>query len=196
MKTKRAYTMGVRAQAVEDTRTRIREALFELGTTQVFSQISLEDVAQRAGVSVQTVLRHFGSRAHLIESNIEYAIARVEKERTAPQGDVDAALTVLVDHYELRGDTVLLMLGQESTDEQVRRLTDSGRRMHRDWVRALFCDLADREDVVDLLVVATDVYAWKILRRDRGHSRATTERLMKALVAAVTDAATAPRKRD
>jgi AcrR family transcriptional regulator len=197
MKAKRTYTMGARAQAVQDTRTRIREALFELGLTQVFSNISLEDVAQEAGVSVQTVLRHFGSRATLIESNIDYAIDRVTHERIAPEGDVDAALMILIDHYELRGDTVMLTLGQEATDEQVRRLTDSGRRMHRDWVRSTFPSAAGHDDLVDLLVVATDVYTWKLLRRDRGHSRATTEKQMKALVAAVLrSAADNEEKRD
>ena len=187
MKTKRTYTMGARAQAVEDTRTRIREALFELGTARVFSEISLEDVAHEAGVSVQTVLRHFGSRSALIESNIDYAIGRVAHERLAPEGDIDAAVAVLIDHYELRGDTVMLMLAQEASDEQVHRLTENGRRMHRDWVRSTFAPVvADREDLLDLLVVATDVYTWKLMRRDRGHSRATTEQRMKALVRAVT----------
>jgi AcrR family transcriptional regulator len=187
MKNTRTYTMTARAQAVEDTRTRIREALFELGTTRVLSDISLEDVAHEAGVSVQTVLRHFGSRAGLIESNIQYAIDRVAHERVAPEGDVDTAMTVLLDHYELRGDTVLLMLAQEATDELVHRLTDNGRRMHRDWVRSIFGPVvAGREDLLDLLVVATDVYTWKLLRRDRGHSRSTTEQRMKALVRAVT----------
>jgi AcrR family transcriptional regulator len=188
MKTKRSYTMGARAQAVEDTRTGIREALFELGTARVFSDISLEDVAREAGVSVQTVLRHFGSRAALVESTIEYALAKVALERVAPEGDVDTALTVLLDHYELRGDTALLLLAQEATDEQVHRLTENGRRMHRDWVRSAFASVvADREDLLDLLVVATDVYTWKLLRRDRGHSRATTEQRIRALVRAVTD---------
>jgi AcrR family transcriptional regulator len=190
MKAKRTYTMGARAQAVEDTRTRIREALFDLGTTRVFSDISLEDVAHEAGVSVQTVLRHFGSRANLVESNIQYAIDRVAHERVAPEGDVDTALTVLIDHYELRGDTVLLMLAQEATDELVHRLTENGRRMHRDWVRSTFGPVvADREDLLDLLVVATDVYTWKLLRRDRGHSRAVTEQRMRTLVRAVTSEA-------
>jgi AcrR family transcriptional regulator len=186
MKTKRTYTMGARAQAVEDTRTRIREALFELGTARVFSEISLEDVAHEAGVSVQTVLRHFGSRSALIESNIDYAIGRVAHERLAPEGDIDVAVAVLIDHYELRGDTVMLMLAQEASDEQVHRLTENGRRMHRDWVRSTFAPVvADREDLLDLLVVATDVYTWKLMRRDRGYSRATTEQRMKALVRAV-----------
>jgi AcrR family transcriptional regulator len=188
MKTKRTYTMGARAQAVEDTRTRIREALFELGTRQVFSEISLDDVAHEAGVSVQTVLRHFGSRAGLIESNIEYAIDRVARERVAPEGDAETALTVLIDHYELRGDTVLLTLAQEGGDEQVHRLTENGRRMHRDWVRSTYATVVEgREDLLDLLVVATDVYTWKLLRRDRGYSRDITEQRMAALVRAVTD---------
>jgi len=189
MKTTRTYTMTARAQAVEDTRTRIREALFELGTTRVFPEISLEDVAHEAGVSVQTVLRHFDSRANLIESTIQYAIDRIAHERVAPEGDVDTALSVLIDHYELRGDTVMLMLAQESTDEQVHRLTENGRRMHRDWVRTTFATaVAGREELVDLLVVATDIYTWKLLRRDRGLSRATTEERMKTLVRALLPA--------
>jgi AcrR family transcriptional regulator len=186
MKTTRTYTMTARAQAVEDTKARIREALFELAMTRVFPDISLDDVAAEAGVSVQTVLRHYGSRSALIEATMEYAIDRVTAERVVPEGDVDTALAVLVDHYELRGDTVLLLLAQEAGDEQVHRLTENGRRMHREWVRTTFATVAaGHEDVVDLLVVATDVYTWKLLRRDRGHSRATTEERMKDLVHAV-----------
>src|SRR4029079_2648129 len=103
------------------------------------------------------------SRAALIESNIDYALGRVAHERVAPEGDVDAALAVLVEHYELGGDTVMLMLAQEANDEQVHRLTENGRRMHRDWVRSTFAPVVSgREDLLDLLVVATDVYTWKL----------------------------------
>ncbi len=38
---------------------------------------------------------------------------------------------------------------------------------------------------VDLLVVATDVYAWKLLRRDRGHSARATASAIAELVAAL-----------
>jgi hypothetical protein len=41
------------------------------------------------------------------------------------------------------------------------------------------------ELVVDLLVVALDVYTWKILRRDRGLERAEAQERMVALVEAV-----------
>jgi AcrR family transcriptional regulator len=186
MNTKRSYTMGARAQAVEETRRRIQEALFDLCRSRMFPEISLEDVAREAGVSVQTVLRQFGSRAGLIEANIAYSIDRVTEERAAPVGDVDSALRVLLDHYELRGDTAMLMLAQESSDPQVGMITERGRRMHRTWVENVFAPFAAPNDGLnDLLVVATDVYTWKLLRRDRGLSRAQTEQRMKALVGAV-----------
>lgn len=186
MKTKRAYTMGARAQAVEETRARIQESLFRLGCQRLFVEISLEDVAREAGVSVQTVLRQFGSRAALIEANVEYAISRVAEERETPVGDLEAALRIICDHYELRGDIAMLMLAQEHADPQLSRLTENGRRMHRRWVEEVFAPYADaRDPLIDLLVVATDVYTWKLLRRDRGLSRPQTESRMKHLVNAL-----------
>jgi AcrR family transcriptional regulator len=186
MKTKRSYTMGARAEAVEETRQRILEALFTLTRARMFPDISLDDIARDAGVSVQTVLRQFGSRAALIEATIEYAITRVADERATPVGDIDAALAVILDHYELRGDTAMLMLAQEKSDPQVGAITEQGRQMHRRWVEQVFAPYAGAHDpVIDLLVVATDVYTWKLLRRDRGLSRSQTAQRMKQLVTAV-----------
>jgi AcrR family transcriptional regulator len=188
MKTKRSYTMGARAQAVEETRRRILDALFELASERTFPDISLDDVAREAGVSVQTVLRQFGSRAALFEANIEDALRRVTEERATPVGDVDAAVRVIVDHYERRGRTALLMLAQEKSDPQVGRITERGRQMHRRWVEGVFAPFAAADSsTVDLLVVATDVYTWKLLRHDRGLSRSQTEQRMKTLVRAVLD---------
>lgn len=188
MKTNRSYTMTARAESVQATRQRIIEALFELARDRMFPDISLDDVANRAGVSVQTVLRQFGSRAALIDANMEYAIARVRQERAAPAGDVDAAMKALLDHYEDRGNTALVMLAQESSDPQVGRITELGRQMHRDWVKAVFAPLKPDVATLDLLVVATDVYTWKLLRHDRRLSRTVTEQRMKSLVLAVVAA--------
>ena len=58
--------------------------------------------------------------------------------------------------------------------------------LHRAWVAEVFGPMvSDDEALLDLLVVATDVYTWKLLRRDRGLSRVRTEARMKALVTAV-----------
>ncbi len=192
MKTSRSYTMGARAEAVAETRRRILTATFELANDRLIAAISLDDVAHRAGVSVQTVIRQFGSRSALVEATTAYALEHVTAEREAPVGDVDAALRVLLDHYELRGDASILLLAQERTDEQAAAITRHGRRLHRRWVRSVFAPyLGDGTATTDLLVVATDVYTWKLLRRDRGLSRARTERQMRTLVTAVLATSTA-----
>src|SRR5690606_12354467 len=152
----------------------------------------LADVAERAGVSVQTVLRQFGSRAQLIRSTAEQVRSAVVEERRAPAGDVAAALTVLVDHYEQRGDWALLLLGQEESDVEVRAILADGKQAHREWVAEVFEPFVHGDPaLVDLLVVVTDVYAWKLLRRDRGLSRDETQeriaRMVRALLAAAEE---------
>src|SRR3954463_5417208 len=146
MKTTRSYTMVARAEAVAETRRRIIEALFELGRERMLPDISLDDVAAAAGVSVQTILRHFKSRAGLAEATMDHAIATVAEERHTPVGDVDAAVAVIVEHYEDRGRTALLMLAQESSDSQVAALTRRGRAMHRAWVTDVFAPFAGPHD--------------------------------------------------
>jgi AcrR family transcriptional regulator len=190
MKATRSYTMTARAEAAERTRVRILDAAIDLATTRLLADVSLDDIAAGAGVSVQTVLRRFGSRAGLIEAATLHGSQQVGEERVAPVGDVTAAIDVVVDHYELRGDGVVLLLAQETTDPQVRRITDNGRRLHRDWVETVFAPYlpdshAARTELVDLLAVATDVNTWRQLRRDRGLDRATTARRMNRLVSAL-----------
>ncbi|NYD40963.1 TetR/AcrR family transcriptional regulator [Nocardioides panaciterrulae] len=186
MTSARSYTMTSRARSVEGTRRRILDASVALHHERLVADISLDDVAARAGVSVQTVLRHFGSRARLVEATVEHGRAAVVAERRTPVGDVDAAVRTIVDHYEQRGDGVLVMLAQESHQELMARVTTDGRRLHRTWVEEVFAPYLDASDdrvaLTDLLVVATDVYTWKLLRRDRGLSRDLTENRIHHLV--------------
>ncbi len=187
MKTTRSYTMTARARSVAATRTSILDATHALTQERLLRDISLDDVAARAGVSVQTVLRQFGSRADLLEKVAEHVRGRVEEERHAPVGDVAEGLRVLLEHYEERGEAVLLLLAQEGSEEIVARATDSGRALHRSWVEQVFApflgaDPDERVRGVDLLVVATDLYTWKLLRRDRGLSKTCTRERMEDLV--------------
>jgi AcrR family transcriptional regulator len=195
MNTKRTYTMTARAEAAEETRLRIVRSAFELQAERLTTEISLEDVAARAGVSVQTVLRRFGSKARLFEESLRLVNAEIAEERRAPTDDVPGAIRVLVDHYEKRGEFALLMLAQESAFDHVRRMSQAGKQTHRTWVIEVFGphlprDAGRRDELVDLLVVATDVYTWKLLRRDRGYSRAQTEQRMNTLVSVLLAAAT------
>src|SRR6478736_549724 len=123
MKTTRRYTMTARAEAVDRTRERLLDAAVSLAETRLVSQISLADIAATAGVSVQTLLRHFGSRAALIEAARQHALATVGEERRTPVGDPEAAVRTVLQHYERRGDTVLWMLTQEHADAATKQVT-------------------------------------------------------------------------
>ena len=57
----RTYRMTARAYAVQQTRQRVLDAALALHLRHLSADISLADVAAEAGVSVQTVLRHFGA---------------------------------------------------------------------------------------------------------------------------------------
>ena len=189
-RTTRGYRMTARARAVEDTRARILDATVALHFERLAGDISLADVAARAEVSVQTVLRHFGSREGLVDAAFEHAAGAIEDERRVVPGDVTAAVRAVVAHYENRGDGALLLLAQEMSEPLARTVTDHGKAMHRSWVEESFAPLLpagrrDRAEAVDLLVVATDVYTWKLLRRDGGLTVARTRARIEALVRAV-----------
>jgi hypothetical protein len=144
-------------------------------------------------VTVKTLLRHFGSRDALIYASWSHAYGEMMAERTPPPGDLDGALKVLVAHYERIGDMGLAMLADEN-DPRAQRMNIAGRFGHREWVQTVFADrlpeeAGARSRLIDVLVVATDVYAWKLLRLDRGlsvddvHDRMLL--MTEALVAAV-----------
>lgn len=191
MKETRHYVMRARADAAADTRRRIMQAGFDLTSERMSLEIVLSDVAERAGVSVQTILRHFGTRERLFDAVGDFARAAIADERATPAGDAPAAVHVIFNHYETRGDMVLRLLAQEFWDARAREVTERGRRMHRDWVRTVFgpqldtCPAAGREALTDLLVVATDIYTWKLLRRDGQLDREPAEQRVLAMIRAL-----------
>ncbi|MDP2772262.1 MAG: TetR/AcrR family transcriptional regulator [Nocardioides sp.] len=191
MNTARKYTMSARADGVRQTRARILEATLAVSSTKPLAALTLADVAGEAGVTPQTVLRQFESRDGLLDAAVAYGASQVEQERVTTPGDLDQALATLLSHYEERGEGVLALLAQERWDERARAITTNGRAMHRRWVADAFGPQLDghpdRESVLDLLVVATDVYTWKLLRLDRRLSRARTHDRMTRLVRAVLE---------
>lgn len=197
MKSTRPYEMRARADAKAQTRTRILQAVRQLAEETLNLEPTLDAVAAAAGVSVQTVLRHFGSRDGLFDAALAAGSAEMVDERAAPVGDIAGAVRAIVEHYELRGDFVLGLLARETQDARIARVVGQGRTVHRTWVSDVFAPLlpqsgggGDRDSTVDLLVVATDVFTWKLLRRDRGLNRGAVEARMERLVRAVLAEAT------
>jgi AcrR family transcriptional regulator len=189
MKTMRPYVMRERAQQAERTRERVLQATIALGYRNPLAQVTVRAVAESAGVSVQTVLRQFGTRDALIAAAITRAQGEVRDERTVDPDDLGATMDALMAHYERVGDGMLGLLGRESWEPEVAAITTAGRAIHRDWVGRAFAralrDAPDPDAATDLLVAATDLYVWKLFRRDRRLSRAATAARMRALVDAV-----------
>ena len=191
MNLKRPYDNTKRAEAAAATRRRILQAGLDLAWEQIAMETTLEDVASRADVSVKTVLRHFGSRDGLDAAIEQFAIEEIGEDRAAPAGDAAAAVHAIFNHYERRGDGVLKMLGQELFDDSFRENMDFGRGCIESRLRKYSHPnsrndrAADHEALIDLLVVATDVYTWKLLRRDRGLDQPTAEARVRQLIAGI-----------
>ncbi len=96
----RPYRMVARAASVAATGERILDAAVSLFWELPGEQVSLDEVARRAGVTVQTVIRRFGGREGLFAAAAEREVERVRAQRDeAPAGDVAGAVRVLLDHY-------------------------------------------------------------------------------------------------
>jgi len=188
---KRPYRMRARAEAAAETGRRILQAAIELPEL-LTGGASLEDVAAGAGVTVQTVLRRFGSKEGLIAAASEEARRRIRAQRDeAPVGDITGAVENLVDHYEESGDAWARVVAQEDRFPGLRRITDDGRVLHREWVERTFGALLgdrkgeERELRLAELIAVTDLMVWKLLRRDLGLSRDQTELAIKELLNAL-----------
>lgn len=77
-------------------------------------------------------------REHLLTAAEDALREEIRAERQVPAGDATAAVRAIFDHYEARGDQVLLMLAQEHWNAQIRAINDGGRGTHRQWVEAVF----------------------------------------------------------
>jgi AcrR family transcriptional regulator len=186
---RREYRMQARAEAAAENASRILRAVAELWREQSIPEITLEEIARRAGVSVRTVIRRFGSRDGVIEATVEFEAARIGAERDrACVGDVDGGLAILLEHYERDGAAVMRTLAMEDSVAVARTVAQMGRRAHRAWCARLFapylppiCERRYEADL-DAFVAATDLYLWKLLRHDLGRSVDETGRVIRTLV--------------
>lgn len=193
----RAYRSEVRAAAAAETADRILEAAIDRFSTEPYESVALEDVAEDAGVAVRTVIRRFGSKEDLFVAAGVRAGQRMQAHRDqAPVGDVRAAVRNLLEHYEEWGDQRLLMIAQEHRIPAIRRDTQKGRAYHRQWVERAFAPLLEQraasasERRVLALVAATDVYVWKLLRRDLGLGMTETQNVIATLIGTATEGET------
>jgi AcrR family transcriptional regulator len=186
---KRRYRMSARADAAAATRERVLSAAWRRFAGGPYEYVRLSDIAADAAVSVQTLHTSFGSKDELLSAAYMWWGARVIAGREqAPVGRVAEAIANVFDHYEAHGDAVLRMLAQEERIAAIRQMTDAGRAYHRAWVAKTFAPqlrglrAGARERRLASIVVATDLLAWKLLRRDMQLERGDAERVVAEMV--------------
>jgi AcrR family transcriptional regulator len=191
-KGKRQYDMAARAAKTAATTARIRASAMALYSERAIEDFTLDEIAARAGTTVQTVLRIFGSKEDLLFAALSELAASGLSLKVTPPGDVAAAVAAIFDVYETMGDLVIQRLNDERRYPAFKPVLEEGRQNHRAWVKTAFAPYLAREEghlrtqLLNALVAATDVYVWKLLRRDRGIGRTAAEAVVRKLVEGVT----------
>lgn len=188
--TKRNYVMRRRAEKVAQTEERIMQETVGLWREISLSDITLEKVAERSGVTVRTLLRKYGSRDGLIETCILHKAGDPERQ-TDPDtiGNVDGLLHSLLNEYEEMGDAVLRTIYASENIPAAQKILAQGRRVHREWCETVFAPYLDhcpekvRETKLLAFIAATEIYLWKLLRRDMGKSYGETYEVFHQMLA-------------
>lgn len=183
--------METRSAAAAAATERILEAARRQFAAAPFDRVTLTEIATEARVGVQTLVRRFASKDDLLAAVAQRRSDDIRAVRDASPTDNHAtAIRDLVETYERIGDEVLALLAQENRHAVVAAIVQSGRDYHHEWVgRSWAADLRalNRHDRIirkAQLIAATDLYAWKIYRRDVGLGRRSAE----AAIIAVCDA--------
>src|SRR6476620_6996222 len=128
--------MSGRQAAMQHTRERILDAAQELFTPAWFDEVTMADIARAAGVSQQTVVNHFGSKAELFLVGLhERYVPGVEALRaSATPGDVDSIVDVVLRDYEVSGDGTIRNLALAGRMAELAPVIEGGRQFHAAWV--------------------------------------------------------------
>lgn len=190
MKSSRAYRQEARAQATADNTQRVIDAALELFLERPFDQVTLNAVAERAGVGVQSVIRRVGTKDGLLTMINEWIGPQV----VATLGD-PATVSSSADladrfcaHYARWGRLIERTLHQSDVSPVIAASAERGRAAHHDWVVAACADALAAVDgrarrrLTARLVAVTGVEVFQVLRRDEGLSLADTRAVLTDLV--------------
>ena len=188
----RPYRQVARAEAQELT----RDALIAAAQREFFAgrweESSLEAIASSAGVTKQTLLRHFGSKDGLLERALSGVTTRsatsgsARRVLTSPGRSTTCSSTTKGGASELSDSVPPMWLAAIS------ELGRRARRLHYDWIEHAFGSALARLGVKDrrrrraALVALCDVHAWWLLSHDlelsRGEVRATLIDAIQSLI--------------
>jgi AcrR family transcriptional regulator len=181
--------MEQRAKSSAQTAEKIILSTLQLWKEKPLNEITLESIADKSGVTIRTILRKFGSRDGLIQSCLSHDASIIIEERAhAPEGDIDGILHALLSNYEKMGDAGIRTIYMENELEEAKDIGEKGRKIHREWCARVFAPFLpdsgyeEYEIKLTAFITATEIYLWKLLRKDLGYDEDKTFRVFKMLV--------------
>ena len=189
----RSYNNQNRTSQSEQTRRQILLATVDLWLEMPITDITIDGVAKRAGVSSRTVLRKFGSRDGLFEACMsDEALTDAFQRKEAEIGNLDQIIDSIYEHYEHEGDAVIRMLGIENEMNLAAEFVKGGRKDHAAWCERVFAPYLPeegdprRQEKIAAFYLATDIYQWKVLRRDFRYSVEHSKAIAKTILTGLT----------
>lgn len=175
---KRAYDASGRREEAQKTTERIVEAATELLQTVRPENLSYADVAERSGIAVRTVYRHFPELSGLVAAVARTAIAQFAPEGI-PETRSDTAPVLGAFHRMLSERPALYRVVVASPVRTEVAMTD--------WIRGVFADVLgefspeEERAVAGLLDLLSSPFAWEVLHT---HWSLPPERITRACLAA------------
>lgn len=175
----RPYKQVARALARERTREALLDAADEEFDQGRWRRASLDMLAAKAGVTKQTLLRHFGSKDGLLLQALARGAVQVLDQRfNAPSGDIGGAVDNLLEHYEAFGRRGLRIGTWQEGPVVLAKLEHVARQVHYNWVEHAFAPwLEPLEGEARVmrraaLIALCDVHTWWLFSHDLGLERA------------------------
>lgn len=172
---KRTYQMSERADQVVRNNRNIMDAMAALWLEVPLSELTLEKVSQRSGVTVRTILRKFGSKEGLLKACLENDGDRFNQNRMkVTPGDLTGIIDALLEEYEYMGDALIRTLTVEYEFPSTQEILKKARAIHREWCMMVFEPFLppksseNYETVLSAFIAGTEFYLWKLMRKDLG----------------------------
>jgi AcrR family transcriptional regulator len=185
--TKRTYKSLIRRRQAHDTRTRIVEATRELLEAEGYAGMTIEAVANRAEVSVQTVYAVFGSKTGILAEILNQTTfgpdyeetVRRTLEETDPETRLRAAARIARQIHDAQKAGFDLLRGAGVVAPQLARLEQERERMRYEREEAMIASLRNAKRLRpelssrtarDILWTLTGSDVYRMLVRERGWS--------------------------
>ncbi|HEV3071708.1 MAG TPA: TetR/AcrR family transcriptional regulator [Solirubrobacteraceae bacterium] len=186
-----------RAQSQQRTREALQEAAVQEFYAGRWEKTSLDELAASAGVTKQTLLRHFGSKTGLLLQAIVHNAAKgLDQRWSVPQGDVAGAIDNVLDHYEEWGARSLRIgAWLEGGNPMLAKISQAARQVHYDWVEYAFAPQLERLQGQErvrcraALIALCDVHTWWLLSHDLGLERTQVRATLITAIEALLGAA-------